>query len=134
MGALDSMRLINHNSPARLPSATSISDRLKIELTVSAWTGCTAKTSAEGNESFFDDSGGFEDFALLGAEDAAVLEAANVGVEAAPSDLSYTEESPTITLEEAGLPSAPGAPTPPLALLVLMAAIVAWKAKRDGKG
>jgi hypothetical protein len=116
----------------RLQNVSFEGDLLSASLNVTFLS--TAKTSAEGNESFFDYSGGFEDFALLGAEDAAVLEAANFGVEAAPSDLSYTEESPTITLEEAGLPSAPGAPTPPLALLVLMAAIVAWKAKRDGKG
>ena len=94
----------------------------------------TQKTNVQGNETFFDYSGGFEDFALLGMQDAAILEAANFGVAAAPSNLAYTAESPTITLEEAVLAAAPGAPAPPLALLVLMAAIVAWKAKRDGKG
>ena len=92
----------------------------------------TAKTTVQGNETFFDYSGGFEDFALLGKTDAALLEAANFGVAGASSTIAYSQTAPAITLSEAGL-STPGAPVPPLGLLVAMGAIVAWKTRRNGK-
>ena len=88
----------------------------------------TAQTGMEGNETFFDFSNGFEDFALLGKQDAALLEAANFGVEAAPSAISYVEQAPTITYEEAGL-STPGAPSPPFVVLAVLGVIVLWKAR-----
>lgn len=87
----------------------------------------TAKTTVQGNETFFDFSGGFEDFALLGKQDAALLEAANFGLAAAPSGITYTQTSPPITLSEASPPLAPGAPAPPLALLLALGLAVGWK-------
>lgn len=93
----------------------------------------TAGTGSEGNESFFDFSNGFEDFALLGKQDAALLEAANFGVAEAPSGVSYAQSSPTITPQEAGLPSVPGAPAPPLLLLGAMGVVVALKSHLSRK-
>ena len=93
----------------------------------------TAQTGIEGNETFFDFSNGFEDFALLGKQDAALLEAANFGVEAAPSGVSYSEQAPTITFEEAGLPT-PGAPAPPLIVLAALGAVAVWKARKHAPG
>lgn len=97
----------------------------------------TAKTSTQGNETFFDFSGGFEDFALLGKQDAAVLEAANFGVTAAPSAITYESVSPTITTEEAfsstpspAPPPSPGAPLPPLGLMAILGAFIAWRTHR----
>lgn len=100
----------------------------------------TAKTSTQGNETFFDYSGGFEDFALLSKQDAAVLESANFGTTAAPSGITYDTSAPTITMEEAlapppapaplPAPSSPGAPLPPLGLMVALGACVVWRLKR----
>lgn len=42
------------------------------------------------NEQFFDFSGGFEDFALLSAADAVLVENANVGTSALSSDISFS--------------------------------------------
>jgi hypothetical protein len=84
----------------------------------------TASTRTEGNETFFDWSDGFEDFALLGQKDAALLESANFGLTSAPSGITYTVTGSVVT------PPAPGAPAPPMGLLAAMAAIVAWKSRR----
>jgi hypothetical protein len=62
----------------------------------------TANTGVEGNETFFDFSDGFEDFAILTEEDAQLLEEANIGVEAAPETVTFTQPS-----------APPGAPLPP---------------------
>jgi hypothetical protein len=91
----------------------------------------TAKTRGEGNESFFDYSGGFEDFTLLGKQDAALLDAANIGVGTTPTGVMFTPGGPTVTSAEAAAMT-PGAPAPPAGLLVLLGAVVAWKAKRHG--
>jgi hypothetical protein len=84
----------------------------------------TAKTGANTNESFFDYSNGFEDFAILSASQADALEAASLGVSDAPSSVSYTSlEIPAA--------SAPGAPTPPLSLLLGLGALALWKVRRS---
>jgi hypothetical protein len=90
----------------------------------------TAKSKTQGNETFFDYSGGFEDFALLGKKEALTVETANAGVAAAPSSVIYTLAGPTITAVEIDPPTAPGAPVPPLGLLLAMGAVVVWKCRR----
>lgn len=116
----------------------------------------TAKTSTQGNETFFDYSGGFEDFTLLGAADAYAVESANIGLTAAPSGITYTGETVTAptttttmttpdaetvtadtttttsTTTTSGGPSAPGAPAPPWVLLLGLAGLVAWKRRTHG--
>ena len=79
----------------------------------------TSATRTQGNETFFDFSGGFEDFALLGAGDAAVLEAANFGVAASPEGISFNSADTT-----------PGAPTPPLWLLGVLGVILARRGRQ----
>lgn len=79
----------------------------------------TAATRTQGNETFFDFSGGFEDFALLGAGDAAVLEAANFGVAASPEGIAFNSADTT-----------PGAPTPPLWLLGVLGVILARRGRQ----
>lgn len=78
----------------------------------------TALKSGE-NESFFDFSGGFEDFALLSNQDANILESANFGLESAPSQIVYYQEPTT--------PVSPGAPAPPLLFLVALAGLALVK-------
>ncbi len=88
----------------------------------------TAKNAGE-NESFFDFSGGFEDFALLNLADAQTLELAASGVADAPSTVTYAvssvESSPvTASLATTTAPTAtplpvPAAPSPPFLLLAL---------------
>lgn len=81
-----------------------------------------AKTGANTNESFFDYSNGFEDFAMLTASQADALEAANLGVADAPSTVSYqTLAVPSV--------STPGAPAPPLSLLLGLGALLLWKVR-----
>jgi hypothetical protein len=86
----------------------------------------TANTSTQGNETFFDYSGGFEDFALIGRDEAYALEMAGAGLAAAPSGVSYTAES------VAAPATAPGAPAPPFVLLAALAALVVWKTRGHG--
>lgn len=95
----------------------------------------TAKTSSQGNETFFDYSGGFEDFALIGRKEAYALETAGAGLTATPSGISYTAETvaaPAIVPTTPTAPTAPGAPAPPIVLLAAMGALVVWKSRRDG--
>lgn len=84
-------------------------------------------TQATSADSFFDFSGGFEDFALLNAVDAAMLESANIGTDSAPADLVYEESSPITAL----LPSSggsgstsPAAPGPPLLLALVFGCLL----------
>lgn len=76
------------------------------------------KFSATEAESFFDFSGGFEDFALLNAGDAIVLEEAATGVAEAPSSVVFSEEISASELLASEVTPAvtviPGAPLPPL--------------------
>jgi hypothetical protein len=65
------------------------------------------------NESFFDYSAGFEDFAILAEADARILDNANVGLADAPTTVTYTASAPS-----GGDLSAPsGAPEPHWLLL-----------------
>jgi hypothetical protein len=56
------------------------------------------------NETFFDFSGGFEDFAIFSAEDAALLDAENIGLADSPSGIQFTTSNGN---DESG-----GAPSP----------------------
>lgn len=87
------------------------------------------KEGTYGNEGFFDFSGGFEDFALLGKKDAAVLEESNFGINAAPNDIKFAQGKGVVS-GGTDVPSAPGTPAPPLLLLGAMAAVVVFKSKR----
>lgn len=49
------------------------------------------------NEEFFDFSGGFEDFAILTRQDAAMLEAAAIGEAAAPGNLAVVQNTTPLT-------------------------------------
>ena len=102
----------------------------------------TAKTSTQGNETFFDYSGGFEDFALIGRTEAYALEIAAAGLNASPSGVSYTAETVaapvTVTSDPptptpTPTPTAPGAPAPPIVVLAAMGALVVWKSRRNGQ-
>jgi hypothetical protein len=83
----------------------------------------TANTGSNTNEAFFDYSNGFEDLAILGASEASALEAANLGEADAPSSVSYSSN-------DVAPSSTPGAPAPPLGLLLGVAALALLKARR----
>jgi hypothetical protein len=56
------------------------------------------------NESFFDYSAGFEEFAILSSTDATTLDSANIGLgDAAPANISYSVDSPSGTPEPSWL-------------------------------
>jgi MYXO-CTERM domain-containing protein len=77
----------------------------------------TAATSGDTNESFFDYSNGFEEFALITAVQSADLESADYGLKDAPETVTFVDEG--------ALYDPPAAPAPPmLALLVLGALLV----------
>lgn len=61
------------------------------------------------NEEFFDFSGGFEDFAIIGAEDASVTEAQASGLAGASPEIAF---SVNLLSSPESLPAAPGAPLP----------------------
>jgi hypothetical protein len=111
------------------------------------------------SQTFFDFSGGFEDFALLAPKDAQILEAAAIGTTGVSSTVTFTSATvattyymepapaataPTPTTDTAATSgtttstsaapamSAPGAPEPPLTLLVggVVLAIVASARER----
>lgn len=115
-----------------------IGDILGAELTVHFLdTGKDNRGTTEA-ETFFDYSGGFEDFAIFSAADAVLLEEQNVGVEAAPSTVNYTTEGTVVqaivTATETNItgpiPTVPAAPAPPLAIGTLMALLLAYKLYR----
>jgi hypothetical protein len=54
----------------------------------------TAKKAGD-NEAFFDYSAGFEDFAILSSADAQLLDNANIGLDEAPTTISYTASTPS---------------------------------------
>ncbi len=96
------------------------------------------------NESFFDFSGGFEDFAILSPEDAQILDAAAIGIDGADEILTFSTTAPilseppsTATSESGGgvivSTTAPGAPAPPLAVLIPAAALWWWRQRRQGE-
>jgi len=92
----------------------------------------TSTQFAGENETFFDFSNGFEDFAILGRSQAAQLESANFGVETAPGTISYTQtESPLLAESSSG--AAPGAPAPPGLLLAALGVYVLIQSRRHDK-
>ena len=144
-GGTDGFNLEQFDDVIRLRNVAFQGTLLSASLNVTFVTTADAKT--QGNETFFDFSGGFEDFALLSQRDAALLEAANLGVAAAPSGVTYAAAAPTVTLAATTVPTttvaattttptapaAPGAPVPPLVLLLAMGAVVSWKFKKHAQ-
>ena len=86
----------------------------------------TAKKAGD-NESFFDYSAGFEDFAILSETDAQTLDNADIGIDDAPTTISYTATAPS-----GGDIAAPsGAPEPPWLLLGAIPALLLSRKKRQ---
>lgn len=98
----------------------------------------TPSQGANAAESFFDFSGGFEEFALLSAADAVLLESANLGTATLDPTVSFsttttvTQSLATNASVSTTTPPAvtvPAAPAPPLMVLVAMAGIVLLRLK-----
>lgn len=86
----------------------------------------TAKNAGD-NESFFDYSAGFEDFAILSSTDAQTLDNADIGLAEAPTTIAYTSSTPS-----GGDVAAPsGTPEPPWLLLAALPALLFTKRKRQ---
>lgn len=83
-------------------------------------------------ESFFDFSGGFEEFALLAAADAVLLEEAGIGLQDAPSDVIYTQtESASDVIQAAASQAAPpAAPAPPWIVVAGLAGLLLLKTRK----
>jgi len=101
----------------------------------------TPTSQATAAETFFDFSGGFEDFALLSNADAVQLEEANIGMEAAPTGLpvttktTSTEAIATATGEPVTSPNdnvvaAPAAPAPPWLYIAAFAGLLLLKPRK----
>jgi hypothetical protein len=73
------------------------------------------------NETFFDYSAGFEEFAILTSTDASLLDSANIGVADAPQTVSYSVDAPS------------GTPEPAWFLMAVMPAIFLWRKHHSGK-
>jgi hypothetical protein len=73
------------------------------------------------NETFFDYSAGFEEFAILTSTDASLLDSANIGVADAPQTVSYSVDAPS------------GTPEPAWFLMAVMPAIFLWRKHYSGK-
>lgn len=56
----------------------------------------TPNTKPTANESFFDFSGGFEDFALFNVADAVLVEKANIGLAGAPSGVKFEDKDSAV--------------------------------------
>ncbi|MEI8042914.1 MAG: hypothetical protein WCL11_16000 [Verrucomicrobiota bacterium] len=84
----------------------------------------TASTKVQGNETFFDYSGGPEVFALMGRSAANTVDANGAGVSGAPSSVTYSASSQAAT-------ALPGAPSPPLGVLAMLGGLLAWRARRS---
>lgn len=56
----------------------------------------TPNTKPTANESFFDFSGGFEDFALFNVADAVLVEKANIGLAGAPSGVKFDKDDTVV--------------------------------------
>lgn len=83
--------------------------------------------NAGDNESFFDYSAGFEDFAILSSTDAQTLDNADIGLTEAPTTITYTSSTPS-----GGDVAAPsGTPEPPWLLLAALPALLFTKRKRQ---
>ena len=85
-------------------------------------------------EQFFDYSAGFEDFAILAAEDAQILDNADLGLAEAPSTITYTTSEPSggsLAAPSGGDLAAPsGAPEPHWFLLGAMSALLIPRLRR----
>jgi hypothetical protein len=79
------------------------------------------------NEEFFDYSAGFEDFAILAAADAQLLDNADIGLEEAPTTVAYTESEPS----GGDLAAPSGAPEPHWLLLGAVPLILLSRKKRS---
>lgn len=84
----------------------------------------TAKNAGD-NESFFDYSAGFEDFAILSETDAQTLDNANIGVAEAPTTITYTASTPS----GGDLAAPSGAPEPHWLLLAAIPAMLMSRRK-----
>jgi len=74
------------------------------------------------NESFFDYSAGFEEFAILSSPDAKLLDSANIGLgEDAPLSVAYDLAAPS------------GTPEPAWFFLMIIPAIFLWRKHTSGK-
>ena len=74
------------------------------------------------NEDFFDFSNGFEDFAIFSAEDAALLDSANVGIADAPTgEIAFTQY--------VDIDGAIGAPSPGLVMLAFIPIFAFYRSK-----
>ncbi len=107
-----------------------------------------ANSNVQGNDTFFDYSGGFEDFAILTTTDATLLEQTAAGVSDAPASVTYTSlPSPLLTQGGGGssgggggggggtvspliVESVPAAPAPPWWLLAALGGLVVRKGTR----
>ena len=73
------------------------------------------------NETFFDYSAGFEEFAILSSTDASTLDSAAVGLSDAPQNISYSVDAPS------------GTPEPSWFLMAALPAIILWRKYHSGK-
>lgn len=76
------------------------------------------------NESFFDYSAGFEEFAILSSSDAQIIESANIALGDAPQTITYSYES---------LDAPSGTPEPAWFLLLMIPAILYWRQYKNGR-
>jgi hypothetical protein len=90
-------------------------------------------------ESFFDFSGGFEDFALLSMADAILLEEAAIGVAGAPSGVEYAVTTTSVTEaisaaapppNETAFTGPPAAPAPPWVVVAGLAGLLLLKPRK----
>jgi hypothetical protein len=96
-------------------------------------------------EDFFDFSGGFENFALLSAADAALLESQSIGEKKVSDAVKFTNADPvSVAIAAAianenggnggnggGVVVPPGAPNPPLMILAGMGLLMVWRNQRQ---
>jgi hypothetical protein len=96
-------------------------------------------------EEFFDYSGGFENFALLSAADAALLESQSIGEKKVSDAVKFTNADPvSVAIAAAianenggnggnggGVVVPPGAPNPPLMILAGMGLLMVWRNQRQ---
>ena len=94
----------------------------------------TASSKVQGNETFFDWSGGPEDFALINATTAQAIQARGAGKSGLSSTVSYTTGAPVVPSTAGGgagtgggATAAPGAPCPPVVVLALLGGVIAWR-------
>lgn len=85
----------------------------------------TDASSRGENETFFDYSNGFEDFAILNRSQAQQLEAARFGMDDAPQTVSFAETVSPLLADTSGAgTTAPGAPAPPALVLGVLGVLL----------